>query len=81
MRKYAAIAVAAVLASFTVHAQQVTSQCRVEFLMAGDMNDEDVVPEMPQNIQRCLKSVIVEEVRNGVPVRMAVLARALGKAS
>jgi aspartate carbamoyltransferase catalytic subunit len=29
----------------------------------------------------CPQSVIVEEVRNGVPVRMAVLARALGKAN
>ncbi len=28
----------------------------------------------------CSQSVIVEEVRNGVPVRMAVLARAMGKA-
>jgi len=28
----------------------------------------------------CPQSVIVEEVRNGVPVRMAVLARAMGKA-
>jgi len=27
----------------------------------------------------CPQSVIVEEVRNGVPVRMAVLAKALGK--
>ena len=27
------------------------------------------------------QSVIVEEVKNGVPVRMAVLARAIGRAS
>jgi aspartate carbamoyltransferase catalytic subunit len=27
----------------------------------------------------CPQSVIIEEVNNGVPVRMAVLARALGK--
>jgi len=28
----------------------------------------------------CPQSAIVEEVRNGVPVRMAILAKALGKA-
>jgi aspartate carbamoyltransferase catalytic subunit len=27
----------------------------------------------------CPQSVIVEEVKNGVPLRMAVLARALGR--
>ncbi|HUJ94392.1 MAG TPA: aspartate carbamoyltransferase catalytic subunit [Terriglobales bacterium] len=36
--------------------------------------------ELTWEIADCPQSVIVEEVRNGVPVRMAVLARALGKA-
>ncbi len=37
--------------------------------------------EVTWDVAECPQSVIVEEVRNGVPVRMAVLARALGKAS
>ena len=36
--------------------------------------------ELTWEVADCSQSVIVEEVRNGVPVRMAVLARALGKA-
>src|SRR6266567_4021209 len=36
--------------------------------------------EVTWDVAECPQSVIVEEVRNGVPVRMAVLARALGKA-
>jgi aspartate carbamoyltransferase catalytic subunit len=35
--------------------------------------------ELTWDVADCPQSVIVEEVRNGVPVRMAVLARALGK--
>jgi aspartate carbamoyltransferase catalytic subunit len=35
--------------------------------------------ELTWEVADCPQSVIVEEVRNGVPVRMAVLARALGK--
>src|SRR6266702_1947386 len=37
--------------------------------------------EITWDVADCPQSVIVEEVRNGVPVRMAVLARALGRAS
>ena len=37
--------------------------------------------ELTWDVADCPQSVIVEEVHNGVPVRMAVLARALGKAS
>lgn len=37
--------------------------------------------ELTWEVADCPQSVIVEEVKNGVPVRMAVLARALGKAS
>jgi aspartate carbamoyltransferase catalytic subunit len=36
--------------------------------------------ELTWDVADCPQSVIVEEVRNGVPLRMAVLARALGKA-
>jgi len=36
--------------------------------------------ELTWEVADCPQSVIVEEVRNGVPVRMAILARALGKA-
>jgi len=36
--------------------------------------------ELTWEVADCPQSVIVEEVRNGVPVRMAVLAKALGKA-
>src|SRR5215469_11572443 len=36
--------------------------------------------ELTWEVADCQQSVIVEEVRNGVPLRMAVLARALGKA-
>ncbi len=36
--------------------------------------------ELTWEVADCPQSVIVEEVKNGVPVRMAVLARALGKA-
>jgi aspartate carbamoyltransferase catalytic subunit len=36
--------------------------------------------ELTWDVADCPQSVIVEEVHNGVPVRMAVLARALGKA-
>ena len=36
--------------------------------------------ELTWEVADCAQSVIVEEVRNGVPVRMAVLARALGRA-
>lgn len=35
--------------------------------------------ELTWEVADCRQSVIVEEVRNGVPLRMAVLARALGK--
>jgi aspartate carbamoyltransferase catalytic subunit len=35
--------------------------------------------ELTWEVADCPQSVIVEEVRNGVPIRMAVLARALGK--
>jgi aspartate carbamoyltransferase catalytic subunit len=37
--------------------------------------------ELTWEVADCPQSVIVEEVKNGVPVRMAVLARALSKAS
>ena len=37
--------------------------------------------ELTWEVADCPQSVIVEEVRNGVPVRMAILAKALGKAS
>ena len=36
--------------------------------------------ELTWEVADCAQSAIVEEVRNGVPVRMAVLAKALGKA-
>lgn len=36
--------------------------------------------ELTWEVADCPQSVIVEEVKNGVPVRMAILARALGKA-
>jgi aspartate carbamoyltransferase catalytic subunit len=36
--------------------------------------------ELTWEVADCSQSAIVEEVRNGVPVRMAVLAKALGKA-
>ena len=36
--------------------------------------------ELTGEVADCPQSVIVEEVRNGVPVRMAILARALGRA-
>jgi len=36
--------------------------------------------ELTLDVADCPQSVIVEEVKNGVPLRMAVLARALGKA-
>ncbi len=35
--------------------------------------------ELTSEVADCPQSVIVEEVRNGVPVRMAILAKALGK--
>jgi aspartate carbamoyltransferase catalytic subunit len=35
--------------------------------------------ELTWEVADCPQSVIVEEVRNGVPVRMAIMARALGK--
>jgi len=37
--------------------------------------------ELTWEVADCPQSVIVEEVRNGVPVRMALLARAFGRAS
>ncbi len=37
--------------------------------------------ELTSEVADCTQSVIVEEVRNGVSVRMAVLARAVGKAA
>lgn len=36
--------------------------------------------ELTGEVADCTQSVIVEEVHNGVPVRMAILARAMGKA-
>jgi aspartate carbamoyltransferase catalytic subunit len=36
--------------------------------------------ELTWEVADCPQSAIVEEVKNGVPLRMAVLARALGKA-
>jgi len=36
--------------------------------------------ELTWEVADCPQSVIVEEVRNGVPIRMAILAKALGKA-
>jgi aspartate carbamoyltransferase catalytic subunit len=36
--------------------------------------------ELTWEVDDCPRSAIVEEVRNGVPVRMAILAKALGKA-
>ena len=35
--------------------------------------------ELTSEVADCTQSVIVEEVKNGVPVRMAILAKALGK--
>jgi aspartate carbamoyltransferase catalytic subunit len=37
--------------------------------------------ELTAEVADCPQSVIVDEVRNGVPTRMAILARALGRAS
>ena len=37
--------------------------------------------ELTWEVADCPQSVIVEEVHNGVPVRMGILAKALGKAS
>jgi aspartate carbamoyltransferase catalytic subunit len=37
--------------------------------------------ELTWDVADCPQSVIVEEVRNGVPVRMAILAKALGRAA
>jgi aspartate carbamoyltransferase catalytic subunit len=37
--------------------------------------------ELTWEVADCPQSAIVEEVKNGVPLRMAVLARAVGKAS
>jgi aspartate carbamoyltransferase catalytic subunit len=37
--------------------------------------------ELTWEVADCPQSVIVEEVHNGVPVRMAILAKALGKAA
>jgi aspartate carbamoyltransferase catalytic subunit len=37
--------------------------------------------ELTAEIADCPQAVIVDEVQNGVPTRMAILARALGKAS
>jgi aspartate carbamoyltransferase catalytic subunit len=37
--------------------------------------------ELTWDVADCPQSVIVEEVHNGVPLRMAVLARAMGKAA
>jgi aspartate carbamoyltransferase catalytic subunit len=37
--------------------------------------------ELTWEVADCPQSTIVEEVRNGVPVRMAIMARALGKAT
>jgi aspartate carbamoyltransferase catalytic subunit len=36
--------------------------------------------EITAEVADCQQSVIVDEVRNGVPMRMAILARALGRA-
>ncbi len=36
--------------------------------------------ELTWEVADCSQSAIVEEVRNGVPVRMAILAKALGRA-
>jgi aspartate carbamoyltransferase catalytic subunit len=36
--------------------------------------------ELTWEVADCPQSVIVEEVHNGVPVRMAILARAVGRA-
>ena len=36
--------------------------------------------ELTWEVADCPQSAIVEEVRNGVPTRMAILANALGKA-
>jgi aspartate carbamoyltransferase catalytic subunit len=36
--------------------------------------------ELTSEVADCAQSVIIEEVKNGVPVRMAILAKALGKA-
>jgi len=36
--------------------------------------------ELTWEVADCPQSAIVEEVRNGVPVRMAILAKALGRA-
>jgi len=36
--------------------------------------------ELTWEVADCPQSAIVEEVHNGVPVRMAILVRALGKA-
>jgi aspartate carbamoyltransferase catalytic subunit len=35
--------------------------------------------ELTGEVADCPQSVIVDEVRNGVPTRMAILARAVGK--
>ena len=44
--------------------------------MTGNMHDKDVMTEVPQDIERTLKSVAVEEIRNydGEPPAPARLA-------
>src|SRR5207245_2464324 len=50
------------------------SKCGARITLCGP-------PELLPEVANCPQSVIVEEVKNGVPVRMAVLARAIGRAS
>jgi len=71
------------LADYVARYQMTMSRLRLAKSDAMLMHPGPIIRglELTWEVADCPQSVIVEEVKNGVPLRMAVLARALGKAS
>ncbi len=70
------------VADYVAQYQMNTARLKLAKKDAIVMHPGPVIRGMEFNweVADCPQSVIVEEVRNGVPVRMAILAKALGKA-
>jgi aspartate carbamoyltransferase catalytic subunit len=70
------------LEDYVGHYQMTTARLKLAKRDAMLMHPGPIIRglELTWEVADCAQSAIVEEVRNGVPVRMAVLARALGKA-
>src|SRR5436190_265877 len=51
------------LLTLRIDQHQLTPKVRLDFFMAGDMNDKNVMAEMPENVEGRLESIRIDEVR------------------